>query len=96
MRGEKLRQHLLARCHEHGVFLPDERPGPDEDLIEAGLIDSLGLLTLEHIAEEAYGVVIPPVVFVSQLRTLNQMTTHLESAMPAERRAALLGGDDGD
>jgi acyl carrier protein len=94
MNRGKLSQHLLERCREHGVFDPDVQPGLDEDLAEAGLIDSMGLMTLEHIAEDSYGVIIPRVVLVAQLRTLNQVITHIDKAMPADRRAALWGVDD--
>jgi acyl carrier protein len=47
----------LARLFEETLNMP--APAPDEDIIETGLLDSLGLVTLLFEIEQEYGLQIP-------------------------------------
>jgi hypothetical protein len=61
----------------------------DADLLESGLIDSMGLLTLQSVADETYGVFIPDAVFIAQLRTLGRIAAHIDEAITPDARARL-------
>lgn len=69
-----------------GIFrdqLGIEVPGPDVDVIEVGLLDSLGLVTLVVELEERLGVRIPfETLDVDDFRTLNAIVHLID-----ERRA---------
>jgi acyl carrier protein len=84
-----VREHLLATCQASGLFAAEVPVDCDADLVESGLIDSMGLLTLQSLAEETYGVLIPEAIFVAELRTLTQVAAYLDGAIGAEARAGL-------
>jgi len=71
---------LVALCIANGIFPNDTRPGPDEDLVESGFIDSMGLLAMQCLIDENYGVSIPAVVFAVELRTINGVARYLDAA----------------
>jgi acyl carrier protein len=52
---------------------------PDEDLLSAGILDSLGILQLGSFIEETYGVKIPDedVVF-ENFHSVNSLVSYLE------------------
>jgi acyl carrier protein len=92
---DELRAQLLAQCHALGLLTSGGEVDCDADLLECGLIDSMGLLTLQSIADETYGVFIPDTVFIAQLRTINKISTYIEREMTAEVRARLHGAARG-
>ena len=77
--------HLLGRCVEDGVFARETRVNPADDLVESGLVDSMGLLMLAALIEETYEVTIPEALFVAELRTLSRIAAHLERELRAGR-----------
>ena len=84
-----LRAHLLRQCRAHDLFAPGVEPRPHDDLVESGHIDSMGLMTLQHLLEEIYGVSVTAPEFLAQFRTLERLAAHLEATMPAAAREAL-------
>src|SRR3954469_9993784 len=76
---------LLGRCVEDGVFARETLVDPSEDLVESGLVDSMGLLMLAALIEETYEVTIPEALFVAELRTLARIAGHLERELRAGR-----------
>jgi acyl carrier protein len=76
---------LLGHCMENGVFPRDTHVEPNDDLVELGLIDSMGLLMLAAMIEDVYDVVIPEPVFVAELRTLERIAAYIESEVRAGR-----------
>ena len=69
---------LFQHCVENGVFARGVHVKPDDDLVDSGLIDSMGLLMLASMIEDIYEVVIPEAVFVAELRTLARIAGHIE------------------
>jgi acyl carrier protein len=51
--SENLEKYVLA---EVAVDLGKKSLGPDEDLLEQGIIDSLGIMKLVLFLEESYGI----------------------------------------
>lgn len=60
----------------------------DTDIIESGIIDSMGLLTMQGAIEEVFDVRIPKVVFIAELRCLRAITEYLSENMTAEKQSA--------
>ncbi|MGD0679569.1 MAG: phosphopantetheine-binding protein [Polyangiaceae bacterium] len=82
---EDILKALLARGIEQGLFLRDVPIDPHADLIEAGQVDSMGLVQLQALVEESFGVVVPVAVFVAELRTIARVAAYLESEIRAGR-----------
>lgn len=89
-----LRAHLLRQCYAHDLFAAGVEPGPNEDLVESGHIDSMGLITLQHLLEETYGVFITAPEFLAQFRTLERLAAHLEVTVAPATREALRAADE--
>jgi acyl carrier protein len=85
MTSADLLRSLLERCVEDGVFARDTRVDPTDDLVESGLVDSMGLLMLAAVIEKTYEVTIPEAVFVAELRTLARIAAYLERELLAGR-----------
>jgi acyl carrier protein len=69
---------LLEHCVSQGVFVQSESVDPNADLVETGQVDSMGLVQLQALIEELFGVSIPGPVFVAELRTLARIAAYLE------------------
>src|SRR5262249_45754968 len=80
-------QDLLARCYDSGIVPPDVPLDIDQDLLESSVIDSMGLVTLQCLVEEAYGVYIPEAVFVAELRSLRRIASHIDATVRTAGRA---------
>jgi len=76
---------LLQHCLEDGVFARGAQVNPGDDLIESGLVDSMGLVMLASLIEETYQVVIPEAVFVAELRTLARVAAYVDLELRAGR-----------
>jgi len=74
---------LLECCIEQGVFESETAIDPSVDLVESGLVDSMGLMMLASLIEEAYDLVIPEALFVAELRTLARIAAYLELELQA-------------
>jgi acyl carrier protein len=75
-----IKEKLLAACLEQGLFEAADVPGIwNADLIDSGAINSMGLLALEGILEENFGVAIPHEMLVAELRTLNKLAEHVHA-----------------
>jgi acyl carrier protein len=69
---------LVELCKREGILESDLKPGFEkQDLIDAGIIDSMGLLSLQTLIEEHYRLTIPQELFVMELRTLESIAKHL-------------------
>jgi fatty-acyl-CoA synthase len=71
-------EKLIDHCLEGGVFSRETAVDVNLDLVESGLIDSMGLLMLQSLIAESYGVEIPEAVFVAELRSLQRIASYLE------------------
>ncbi|MGD0679162.1 MAG: acyl carrier protein [Polyangiaceae bacterium] len=72
---------LLERCIEEGLFVPGVLIDPSADLVEAGLIDSMGLVQSQSLIEEGFGVLIAVPTFVAELRTLAKVAGYVEAGI---------------
>lgn len=73
---KKLEEYLLA---EIAAGLGKKSLEPDEDLLELGIIDSLGLMKLIAFMEETFGVkILDEDVIPENFQSLNRMVTLVE------------------
>jgi len=76
---EDLEKFLLT---EIAVDLGKKSLGPDEDLLERGIIDSLGIMKLVLFMEETYGIVVADEEIVPEnFQTPNNMVKFVEQKM---------------
>jgi acyl carrier protein len=67
---------------EIAVDLGKKSLGPDEDLLERGIIDSLGIMKLVLFMEETYGIVVADEEIVPEnFQTPNNMVKFVEQKM---------------
>jgi acyl carrier protein len=76
---------LLHHCAESGVFVAEAAVDSGVDLLESGLVDSMGIVMLAALIEDTYNVIIPEAVFVAELRTLSRVAAYLERELRAGR-----------
>ena len=76
---------LLHHCAESGVFVREASVDSAADLLESGLVDSMGMVMLAALIEDTYNVIIPEAVFVAELRTLARVAAYLERELRAGR-----------
>ena len=76
---------LLHHCAESGVFVREAAVDSRVDLLESGLVDSMGIVMLAALIEDTYNVIIPEAVFVAELRTLARVAAYLERELRAGR-----------
>ena len=76
---------LLHHCVESGVFVAEAAVDAGVDLLESGLVDSMGIVMLAALIEDTYNVIIPEAVFVAELRTLSRVAAYLERELRAGR-----------
>jgi len=76
---ESLEKVLLT---EIAVDLGKKSLGPDEDLLEQGIIDSLGIMKLVLFMEETYGIVVADEEVVPEnFQTVSMMVRFVEQKM---------------
>lgn len=77
-----LLEELCGFCRDNGIFRDGVEIDPDLDLIDSGLMDSMGLATLQAWIQERYGLEIAPEVFLMELRTLSALSRRLADTTP--------------
>lgn len=84
-RLSRVRSSLLTLCHESGVLTADNPEKYfDENLIEGGLVDSLGVACLQEQIETRYSVEISLDQFVAELHTLEKIALYLAAHSPEQ------------
>ncbi|MGO9376870.1 MAG: acyl carrier protein [Syntrophobacteraceae bacterium] len=79
MIAESLEKFLLT---EVAVGFEGKSLGPDEDLLERGLIDSLGMMKLIVFIEETSGITVnDEEIIPDNFQTLNSMVKFIEQKM---------------
>jgi len=75
---EKLTNHLMQLCHENGIFHPEmEQPKPMDDLIDNGLIDSMGMVYMQGVIAEEFALEIELELFIAELRNMHSIAAYL-------------------
>lgn len=80
-------QYLLYLCHENGIFPAEielDHYDPSEDLIEQGIIDSMGLVYMQGIIHENFDLEIELELFVVELRNIQAIATYLTKHLSTE------------
>lgn len=82
---EKTSDYLFFLCHENGIF-PSEikQLDPMEDLIDQGLIDSMGLMYMQGIIHENFALEINIELFIAELRNIQSIATYLTEHLSTE------------
>ena len=75
---EEIKEKLVNLLIENSLF-PDSEIASimDEDLINAGLIDSMAFIKLRVLLEEDFNVFIPEEKLIQDIRTINQMIDYI-------------------
>lgn len=82
---ERVTDYLLHLCHEHGVFPPEiQQCNPTDDLIESGLIDSMGLMYIQGIILEKFSIDLKLELFIAELRTIQSIASYLTKQLKTE------------
>jgi acyl carrier protein len=79
---------LITMCCDYDIFETQsgmDTSMADANLIESGMIDSMGLLTIQGAIEEVFNVRIPKVIFVAELRCLRDVARYLSANKSAEK-----------
>ena len=78
----RMSQVLMALCRENGVIDPNiENYSESEDLLEGGLLDSMGLVYMQAIIEEEFAVNLAPELFITELRNIRSIASYLAESM---------------
>ena len=81
-RISKIKCSLMDVCHSSGIFHSDNIEAVyHENLIESGIIDSLGVVCLQDQIETHYNVAIHVDQFIAELHTLENVV-HFLAADP--------------
>ena len=84
---ENISNYLLYLCHENGLFPTEielEHYDPSEDLIEQGIIDSMGLVYMQGIIHENFDLEIELELFIAELRNIQAIATYLTKHLSTE------------
>lgn len=73
-----IKMNFVELCVEHGLFEREAAASVlDKDLFESNIIDSMGILTMQSLIMETYGIEIPEPLFVAELRTINRVMAYV-------------------
>jgi len=77
-RIKSLKSSLLKICHDSGIFAADNiEEVYYDDLIETGIIDSMGVVCLQDQIETHFRINISIDQFVAELHTLEKLVNYL-------------------
>ena len=78
MEFTEVERRLLPLCREHDIFrLADLEASLDEDLMDAGAIDSMAATVLGALVVDEFSVQIPPEVMAIELRTIRDLIEYI-------------------
>jgi acyl carrier protein len=78
MEFDTVKEKLLHLCKQNEIFqLDDLEASIDEDLMDAGAIDSMAVITLNCLVEENFSLQIPPEVMAIELRTIRDLIQYI-------------------
>ncbi len=80
-------QYLVFLCHENGIFPAEielEHYDSSEDLIEQGIIDSMGLVYMQGIIHENFNLEIELELFIAELRNIQAIAIYLTQHLSTE------------
>lgn len=81
---DKVSVYLIQLCHELGVFPDSVQCDAFEDLIDSGLIDSMGLMYIQEIIHDKFGLEIGTELFIAELRNIRSIAIYLVQQLPAQ------------
>lgn len=69
---------LLRLCEQHGVVDPDIGTlGRRDDILNSGLIDSMGLTYMQAMIEEEFGVELTTEMLITELRDIDRIAAYV-------------------
>jgi len=72
------RKNFVDLCVEHGLLDGGQvETMLNDDLIESGMLDSMGIVTVQTMIQETYGIDIPTPLFIAELRSINNVIAYL-------------------
>lgn len=84
-RLKQIKASLIDLCHDSGIFTTENIEDVfHDDLIETGLIDSMGVVCLQDQIETRYKVAISTEQFVAELHSLDKLVNYLANNAAAQ------------
>ena len=75
---EYIEQEVLKMCEEYDILIEVDTQGLlQADLIESGIIDSTGLITMQGAIEEQFQLHIPSELFAGELRNIHSIAVYI-------------------
>ena len=76
---------LMYLCHEHGIFdAQTDVSNKTDDLIDNGLIDSMGLMYMQAMIQEKFALELTPELFITELRNIQAIAVYVVDQLPTE------------
>jgi len=80
---ENISDYLVQLCHENGIFHSEiGQCNTMDDLIDTGLIDSMGLVYMKGIIYENFSLELEFELFIVELRNIQSIATYLAEQLP--------------
>jgi acyl carrier protein len=77
---------LLRLCKQHGVVDPGIGTlGRRDDILNSGLIDSMGLIYMQAMIEQEFGVELSTEMLITELRDIDRIAAYVARNTPPER-----------
>jgi acyl carrier protein len=76
---------LITLCQEYEI-IPKQNieDNLDADLLEAGIIDSMGVVLFQELLSEKFGIEVPTEKFIIELRTLRSISDYVQQQLSDE------------
>ncbi len=82
---DQVADFLMDQCHELGIFeTQTDVSHKKDDLIDNGLIDSMGMMYMQAMIHETFGMELTPELFITELRNIQSIALYMTEQLPAE------------
>lgn len=81
---KSIKDLILSMLYEYDII--DNSVGTnifDHDFLEMGIVDSMGLISLQAAIEETFSLTIPEELFIGELRTIKSIISYIDKQIPA-------------
>ncbi|AOE49301.1 phosphopantetheine-binding protein [Kangiella sediminilitoris] len=76
---------LIVLCQEYEIIPKDNiEQQLDADLLEAGIIDSMGVVLFQELLSEKFDIDVPTEKFIIELRTLRAISDYVQLQLTEE------------
>ena len=88
---DRVADFLMHLCHEYGIFHSQTNDNNKmDDLIDTGLIDSMGFMYMQAMIHEKLTVELTPELFITELRDIQSIAVYVVNQLPVEQLENLM------